>query len=70
MSDFLNTAAGSYVKVFLVVLLTLVLNQLSTGTTIFQLDWSSLANGAIVSFIPVIINSLNPKDTRYGKNKE
>jgi len=60
---------GSYLKVFL----TVVLSQyLAMGIGIFDLDAESvktLVSAGIASMIPVIINSLNPNDTRYGKNK-
>ncbi len=42
------------------------------GVGIFDLDTESvktLVSAGIASLIPVIINSLNPNDTRYGKNK-
>ena len=69
MKDFLNTMFGSYLKVFL----TVVLSQyLAMGVGIFDLDAESLktlASAGVASLIPVIINSLNPNDTRYGKNK-
>jgi len=67
MQNFLNTAVGSYLKTFLSVVLTLVLTQLSSGLSIFELDWGVIGNGALVSFLPVVINALNPKDKRYGK---
>lgn len=71
MGNFFNSAAGTYVKSFLAVVLTLVLTQLATpGASIFKLDWGIVFNGALVSFLPVLINLLNPRDTRYGVNKD
>jgi hypothetical protein len=70
MQNFLNTALGSYLKVFLSVVLTLVLTQLASGLNVFQLDWGIIANGALVSFLPVVINALNPKYKNYGRKKQ
>ena len=67
MGEFLNTAVGSYIKVFLAVFLTLVMNQMSNGLSILSLDWSMILNGAVLALLPVIINALNPSDNRYGK---
>ena len=69
MGNFLNSAFGSYIKSFLAVLLTLVLTQMSSGLSVLNLDWGMVLNGAVVSVLPVLINILNPKDTRYGKNR-
>lgn len=67
MGNFFNTAIGSYVKTFLSVILTLVLTQLASGLSVLELDWGVVLNGGLVSFLPVIINALNPKDKRYGR---
>lgn len=67
MQNFLNTMFGSYLKTFLSVVLTLVLTQLASGLSVLQLDWGIIANGALVSFLPVLINALNPKYKGYGK---
>lgn len=69
MTNFLNTAVGSYLKAFLAVFLTLVLTQMASGLSILNLDWGMVLNGALVSFLPVIINALNPRDKRYGKKQ-
>lgn len=69
MGNFLNTAVGSYLKAFLAVFLTLVLTQLTSGHSVLELDWGVVLNGALVSFLPMLINILNPHDTRYGANK-
>ena len=70
MGNFFNSAFGSYVKAFLAVFLTLVLTQMASGLSILSLDWGMVLNGALVSFLPVVINFLNPRDTRYGTNKD
>lgn len=66
MGNFLNTAVGSYVKAFIAIVLTLVLVQLQNGVSFLALDWTVLGNGALMAFLPVVINLLNPKDERYG----
>ena len=70
MGNFFNSAFGTYFKAFLSVFFTLVLTQMASGLSVLNLDWGVLLNGAIVSFLPVIINLLNPKDNRYGVNKD
>ena len=62
MSNFLNTPIGSWVKVFLATVLVLILNH----GNIYDLNWKELANTAVMSAIPVLINYLNPNDPRYG----
>lgn len=62
MSNFLNTPVGSWVKVFLATVLVLILNH----GNIYDLNWKELANTAVMSAIPVLINYLNPNDPRYG----
>jgi|JI7StandDraft_1071085.scaffolds.fasta_scaffold147559_2 hypothetical protein len=64
---FLNSAFGSYLKVFITVILT---NYLAMGVSIFELDLNSikiLVSSAVASVIPIVINALNPNDPRYGK---
>lgn len=69
MNSFLS-ALGTYAKALLTVVLTLILTQMANGSTILNLDWAIIGNGAVVSIIPVIINALNPNDQRYGLKKE
>lgn len=67
---FLNTAFGSYLKVFVTVMLT---TYLAMGKDVFDLDAESikmLISAAFTSSIPILINALNPNDPRYGKSKE
>lgn len=66
---FLNTAFGSYLKVFVTVILT---TYLAMGKDIFDLDADSikmLISAGFTSGLPVLINALNPNDPRYGKSK-
>jgi hypothetical protein len=66
MQKFLNTAAGSYLKVFI----TIVIGMVITHGSIWGINWKDFANTAVISFLPIIINALNPKDPRYGAGKE
>lgn len=64
---FLNTSYGSYLKVFLTTVLTLYLSE---GLSIFHMDTESLkmlGSAGVASLIPIVINSLNSEDKRYGK---
>lgn len=70
MQNFLNTAVGSYVKTLLSVILTLVLIELQKGNSVTSIDWTTIANGALISLLPVLINALNPADKRYGRKKK
>lgn len=69
MSNFLNTAVGGWLKVFLATILSLVLVNMSNGQDIFSMDWKQIVSGAVAALIPVLINWLNPNDPRYGVNK-
>lgn len=62
----LNTWFASYLKVYLTAVSLLIANN---GGSVFGIAWQSFANAAVVCFIPLIINSANPKDKRYGKAK-
>lgn len=70
MKEFLNSAFGSWIKVFVAAILGLVLTNLLNGIDLFEMNWKSLVSGAVASVLPIIINWLNPSDTRYGKGKE
>lgn len=69
MKKFLNTATGSYLKVFTATILSLVLVNVTAGKDLFSINYKEILSGAIVSFLPIIINWLNPNDPRYG-NKD
>lgn len=69
MNKFFNTMVGSWVKVFITVVLA---QYMAMGISIFELDIESikcLVSSGIASLIPVIINYLNPNDPRYGSKK-
>ena len=70
MQDFLNTAVGSWLKVFISSILTAWLLMLTNGQQLFSWDLQMIENlltVGVVSTLPIVINYLNPKDTRYGK---
>lgn len=70
MGKFLNSPLGSWLKVFLTAVLIKFLDK---GADIFALDLESikdLVQAGMVGVLPVIINILNPQDTRYGKGAE
>lgn len=69
MGNFLNTVFGSYLKVLVAALLTIIATELMNGKTIFDLDWKYLVNATVLSALPILINWLNPKDPRYGKSE-
>ena len=56
----------SWLKVFLSSTLTLVV----VAGDIWHLDFKQLLSASIISTLPVIINFLNPNDTRYGKGSK
>jgi|688.fasta_scaffold1695700_2 hypothetical protein len=66
MNDFLNTAIGSWLKVYI----TGVLMFVVANGGIRSIDWVTALEATLVSSLPVLINYLNPKDTRYGSKKK
>jgi len=73
LKKLLNTWYGSYAKVFLASVLTVLLAELSQGYNLFSMDWvmgKKLIAAGVVSLLPIIINALNSEDKRYGKKVE
>ena len=69
MKNFLNSIAGSWLKVFAVAIMVKFLDM---GADVFALNAESLKHllqAGIVAVVPVVINFLNPNDPRYGLNK-
>lgn len=69
MQTFLSTPVGSFLKVFVSIVLGAALADLS-GLESFEglLDgWQGWVIAGLSSALPVIINYLNPADPRYGK---
>ena len=63
MMKFLNTMYGSYVKVFLSAVLTMII----TKGNIYLITLEECISAGVISILPIIINYLNPNDKRYGK---
>jgi hypothetical protein len=66
MKRFLNSIAGSWLKVFIVAVLVKFMDM---GGDLFALNIETLKHlfqAGVVAIIPVIINYLNPLDKRYG----
>jgi hypothetical protein len=60
---FLNTIYGSWLKLVLTAILTMVI----TKGNIYEVTLEECISAAVISILPIIINWLNPNDTRYGK---
>jgi len=65
MMKFLNTIYGSWVKVFLSAVLTMVIAK----GNIYFITLEECISAGVISILPIIINYLNPNDNRYGKQK-
>ena len=66
----LNTIYASWLKVFASAVLGAYLIELQNGINLFSWDLNmveKLLTAGFVSTLPIIINWLNPSDTRYGK---
>ena len=63
MMKFLNSIYGSWVKIFLSAILTMVIAK----GDIYMVTLKECISAGIISVLPIIINYLNPHDTRYGK---
>jgi hypothetical protein len=70
MQKFLTTPAGTFIKGFISIMLSLWLVELTNGHDLFSFDYTmikKLLTAGIVANLPVIINYLNPSYTNYGK---
>jgi len=63
MMKFLNSIYGSWVKIFLSAILTMVMAK----GDIYLVTLKECISAGIISILPIIINYLNPHDKRYGK---
>jgi len=63
MMKFLNSIYGSWVKVFVSAVLTMIVMK----GDIYLITLKDCLNAGIISILPIIINFLNPLDKRYGK---
>lgn len=60
---FLNSIYGSWLKIFLSAILTMIIAK----GDIYLVTLKECISAGIISVLPIIINYLNPHDTRYGK---
>ena len=60
---FLNSIYGSWLKIFLSAILTMVIAK----GDIYLVTLKECISAGIISVLPIIINYLNPHDKRYGK---
>jgi hypothetical protein len=60
---FLNSIYGSWVKIFLSAILTMVIAK----GNIYSVTLKECFSAGVISILPIIVNYLNPHDTRYGK---
>ena len=60
---FLNSIYGSWLKIALTAILTMVI----TKGNIYEVSLEECISAAVISILPIIVNWLNPHDTRYGK---
>ena len=65
MMKFLNSIYGSWVKVFLSAVLTMIIAK----GNIYLVTLEECISAGIISILPIVINYLNPHDSRYGKQK-
>lgn len=62
---FLNSIYGSWLKVAITAILTMII----TKGNIYEVTLQEIISAGVVAMLPIIINWLNPHDTRYGTHK-
>lgn len=71
MLNWLNTAKASYLKVILATFITVIAGKfVESGGDVFSVTSDDLvlwATAAVSALIPIVINWLNPADSRYGR---
>ncbi len=75
MWNWLNyTDSGRMVKSWVVVFVATILTLfLADGADVFAVDMSDLkawVAAAVAAVVPLVLNFLNPKDTRYGLKED
>lgn len=63
MMKFLNSIWGSWLKVALTGILTMIIAK----GNIYEIAMQDIISAAVISIIPIMINYLNPNDPRYGR---
>ena len=68
--EFLKNPVGSWLRVFISVVLGLWLADLiSSGSLHFDLsEWQAWTAAGLIAVLPVIIAWVNPKDERFGRS--
>ena len=61
---FLNSIYGSYLKILITAILTMIISK----GDIFAITLNEVISAGVIAILPIIINWINPHDTRYGKN--
>ena len=61
-------ALGTYLRALLAAALTAILAVFTSSGHLPESakEWEAIAWAVLLAVLPVIINALNPKDTRYG----
>jgi hypothetical protein len=62
---FLNSIYGSWLKVAITAILTMII----TKGNIYEVTLEEVISAGVISMLPIIVNWLNPHDTRYGTHK-
>ena len=63
MMKFLNSIWGSWLKVALTGVLTMIIAK----GNIYEIAMQDIISAAVIAILPIIVNYLNPHDPRYGK---
>jgi hypothetical protein len=59
---FLNSVYGSWLKLVITAILTMIISK----GNIYEVTLEECISAAVISILPIIVNFLNPHDTRYG----
>lgn len=59
---FLNSIYGSWLKVTITAILTMIIAK----GNIYEVSLEECISAAVISILPIIVNWLNPHDSRYG----
>lgn len=62
-----SSPLGSAVKAFIAIVLSMAIADFVSKGTINFASWQTWVIAGLASAVPVVINWLNPADTRYGK---
>ena len=65
-----NTPLGTALKTFIAVVIAGAVADFSTDGAISLAHWQTWVIAGLVSAVPVVVNWLNPADSRYGNGAE